>query len=77
MPRRRNDRTGQFDTVYDEAAVLTILEGQRLTTAEIADELGCHRSTALERLHTLEAEDRIESTKAGQTLLWRITDSDA
>jgi len=44
-----------------------------LTASEIADELGCSRRTALNKLHTLEDETEIESKKVGgRSRVWWI-----
>jgi predicted ArsR family transcriptional regulator len=44
-----------------------------LTASEIADELGCSRRTALNKLHDLEAETDLQSKKVGgRSRVWWI-----
>jgi MarR-like DNA-binding transcriptional regulator SgrR of sgrS sRNA len=44
-----------------------------LTASEIADELGCSRRTALNKLHTLEEETDLTSKKVGgRSRVWWI-----
>lgn len=72
MPRRRDDETGQYETVYSDETVLELLRGTRLSTSEVAEALDCHRTTAHDRLTTLEEEGSISSTKVGNTYIWEI-----
>ena len=72
MPRRRDSESGKFELAYSEGEVLATLAERRLATREVADELGCHRSTALEKLRALEKQDRVMSTPAGKTLIWEL-----
>jgi DNA-binding FadR family transcriptional regulator len=72
MPRRRDPESGQFSEVYSEQEVVDVLEGGRLGTSEVAEELGCHRTTAHELLINLEADGVVESKRVGNTLMWTI-----
>jgi DNA-binding NtrC family response regulator len=72
VPRRRNDETGQYEEAYSDEAVLDVLRGTRLSTREVANELGCHRTTAYERLSELEVEGKITSTEVGNTKIWEL-----
>ncbi|QIB75219.1 AsnC family protein [Halogeometricum borinquense] len=74
MPRRRNDDSGQFKEVYSDEDILSLLEDTRLSTSEVADQLGCHRTTAHDRLTELEDENEITSKQVGNTLLWETVD---
>jgi MarR-like DNA-binding transcriptional regulator SgrR of sgrS sRNA len=59
------DVTGVFETRDDYA--------EPLTASEIADELGCSRRTALNKLHTLEEETDLTSKKVGgRSRVWWI-----
>lgn len=70
MPRRRDNETGQYEIVYSDEAVLKLLRETRLSTSEVADELGCHRTTAYERLSKLEENGKITSAEVGNTMIW-------
>lgn len=72
MPRQRNSETGQFEEVYSDEEIIDILEGTRLGTSEVADRLGCHRTTAHEKLIHLQEEGLIQSTRVGNTMIWEL-----
>ncbi|MEF8781794.1 MAG: HTH domain-containing protein [Haloarculaceae archaeon] len=57
--------TGVFESRADYA--------EPLTAREVADELGCSRRTALNKLHDLEAETELTSKKVGgRSRVWWI-----
>lgn len=59
------DVTGVFEARDDYA--------EPLTASEIADELGCSRRTALNKLHALERETDVQSKKVGgRSRVWWI-----
>jgi len=70
VPRKRDEETGLYEEVYSQDDVLDALRGTRLSTSEVADALGCHRTTAHDRLVKMEDEGLISSTEAGNTLIW-------
>jgi DNA-binding IclR family transcriptional regulator len=72
MSRQRDSESGRYEEVYSEADIIELLDGTRLGTSEVADHLGCHRSTAHDRLTQLEKEGLITSTKVGNTLVWEL-----
>lgn len=72
VPRRRNDESGRYQEVYSDEEILFLLEGTRLSTSEVAEQLDCHRTTAHDRLTELEEEGEILSKQVGNTLLWEI-----
>lgn len=65
-----------FEEVYSDADFLNVIRGTRLSTSEVAEELDCHRTTAHEKLRHLEDNEDIESTQAGNTLIWEIPSSE-
>jgi len=73
VPKRRNEDTGEYQEVYDDSHIYEVLEGTRLSTREVADELGCHRTTAHSKLTEMEDEGLVTSTQAGNTLIWEMT----
>ena len=75
VPRRRNDESGRYQEVYSDEDILCLLEGTRLSTSEVADQLDCHRTTAHDRLSELEDERKVSSSSAGNTLIWEKIDS--
>jgi putative restriction endonuclease len=58
---------------YSEEDILAAIGDQRLGTREIADIVGCHRSTAYERLEELEERNLVQTTEVGRTLMWTRT----
>jgi MarR-like DNA-binding transcriptional regulator SgrR of sgrS sRNA len=66
------------DTEFTLSDVTQIFEARNdyaepLTASEIADELGCSRRTALNKLHTLEEETDLKSKKVGgRSRVWWI-----
>lgn len=75
MPRRRDANSGKYEQVYSTEQIIDLLEGTRLGTSEVADELGCHRSTAHDRLHQLNEEGIVTWELVGNTQVWSLTDS--
>jgi predicted ArsR family transcriptional regulator len=72
VPRRRNDKSGRYQEVYSDEELLSLLEGTRLSTSEVAERLDCHRTTAHNRLTELRNEGEVASKQVGNTLLWEI-----
>ena len=70
MPKKRDEETGLYEEVYSQDDVLDVLRETRLSTSEVADALGCHRTTAHDRLVKMEDKGLISSTEAGNTLIW-------
>ena len=66
------------DTEYTLSGVTAVFEArddyaEPLTASEIADELGCSRRTALNKLHELEADTDLTSKKVGgRSRVWWI-----
>jgi GTP-sensing pleiotropic transcriptional regulator CodY len=74
MPRRRDSETGRYQQRYTADEIVNELRDTRLATVEVADRLGCHRSTAFEKLRELEAEGLVRSKQVGNTLIWESVD---
>jgi len=74
MPRERNRESGQFEQVYPDDDILAVLDGTRLATREVADELDCHRTTAHDKLRELETAGLVKATQVGNTLIWELLD---
>ncbi|MFB6163957.1 MAG: HTH domain-containing protein [Haloarculaceae archaeon] len=66
------------DTEYTESSVIEVFRSREdyaepLTATEIADELGCSRRTALNKLHDLQDETDVTSKKVGgRSRVWWI-----
>jgi predicted ArsR family transcriptional regulator len=73
--RERDEETGEYQREYTDGEIRELLRETRLSTREVADALGCHRTTAHERLTELEDEGRIKSKSVGNTLLWELSES--
>lgn len=74
MPRRRDPESGQYSKVYSEQEVVGVLEGERLGTSEVAEKLGCHRTTAHDLLTNMAVDGLVESKRVGNTLMWTVKD---
>jgi DNA-binding transcriptional ArsR family regulator len=70
MARPRDPETGQFKTRHSRKEFLQLLRDTRLSTAEIRDQLGYHRTTVYEKLRRFEDEGLVRSTEVGNTLIW-------
>jgi predicted transcriptional regulator len=70
VTRERDEDTGRYTPVYDDETILSVLHGTRLATSEVAAALDCHRTTAFDRLREMEEDGLVESTEAGNTLIW-------
>jgi DNA-binding Lrp family transcriptional regulator len=77
VPRRRNSDSGQYEEVYSTEDIVELLQNTRLGTSEIADELGCHRTTAHERLHELKQRGIVTCERVGNTHIWSLNDKEA
>ncbi len=73
--RERDEETGEYQREYTDGEIRELLRETRLSTREVADALGCHRTTAHERLTELEDEGRVKSKSVGNTLLWELSES--
>lgn len=51
-----------------------MLRGTRLGTSEIAEKIGCHRTTAHDKLREMEEKRKVESKQVGNTLMWEAAD---
>ena len=77
MPRRRNSDSGQYEEVYSTEEIVKLLRDTRLGTSEVADELGCHRTTAHDRLHELKKAGIVTCERVGNTQIWSLNDEEA
>ncbi|WP_158228712.1 winged helix-turn-helix domain-containing protein [Halorubrum sp. C191] len=74
MPKRRDEETGRFSQSVSDEEILEVITDTRMSTSEIADEIGYHRTTTYDRLVALEEEGVIESSRAGNTYIWEVDD---
>jgi len=58
----------------DEQFLTAVREHGPLVTAEVAEEVGCSRRQAYNRLSELEQSEEVSSRKVGNTLLWTLVD---
>ena len=77
MPGKdREEDSGKYTTSYSDSDFLdAIQELDGLAgTSEIAESVGCTRRTAYTRLQSLESNDRINSRKVGNSLVWTLNE---
>lgn len=70
MPKRRDEDTGRFEKAVSDEEIVELLDEKRMSTSEVAEEIGYHRTTTYSRLSALEAEGFIISTQVGNTYIW-------
>ena len=77
MPKERGE-TGQYVETATLDAVLGVFEDVRgpiVTSADVADALGCSRDTARRKLAALHREDRIDRRETAGRVVWWLTDA--
>jgi predicted ArsR family transcriptional regulator len=77
MPKERGE-TGQYVETATLDAVLGVFENVRgpiVTSADVADALGCSRDTARRKLAALHREDRIDRRETAGRVVWWLTDA--
>lgn len=72
MPKRRDKDTGRFEKAVSDEEIIELLEEIRMSTSEVAEEIGYHRTTTYDRLSALETEGLITSTQVGNTYIWEV-----
>ena len=72
----REEESGKYTTSYPDSQFIDAI--QRLDgmagTSEIAEEVGCTRRTAYTRLQSLKTEERVNSRKVGNSLIWTVSE---
>jgi DNA-binding MarR family transcriptional regulator len=78
MPRRKDEESGQFTEQYPrEDFIAALPESPGASgTSEIADEVGCDRRTAYQKLNALADEGEVNRQKIGQALVWQLPAGD-
>lgn len=77
MPREHDERGDFTETVAPED-VFTVFDhvrGPVLTSADVADALGCARETARRKLTVLYEEGRVDNRKTAGRIVWWRTDA--
>jgi len=70
LNKSRDEETGKFEESFHDEDIVELLRGKRLTTNEIAETVGCHRTTAYKRLTELESAGEVTFTRAGNAFIW-------
>lgn len=72
--RERDEDTGKYTEEYPPKEFLEALnEIGPAGTTDVAEHVGCDRRTAYLKLQSLEEDNKIESEKVGNALLWRLS----
>lgn len=75
MKRPRDDHGRLGGNAYPDVDFLdAIREQDTPTTGDVAEGVGCSRTTAHKRLTTLEDDGKVESKEVGAALVWRLGD---
>jgi predicted ArsR family transcriptional regulator len=65
--------SGKIEERYPDQQFLHAVEDHEpASTSEVADEVGCTRRNALNRLKTLENADQIRSKDVGRSFVWLV-----
>lgn len=76
MAKDRDADSGQYtETVHDEEIIAYVANHDTVGTSDVASEFDLKRPSAYRRLKTLEAHDRLASTKVGGSLIWEVSDA--
>lgn len=75
MTRKRDPDTGKYVENYPDDEILSVLAEGRLSTTEVAAELGCDRSTAHQRLTSLHEDEKISRDQIGKAFVWELADT--
>jgi len=77
MPGKdRDSESGEYTTTYPDSEFIESIQnlGGMAGTSDIADEIGCTRRTAYQRLLSLESEGELDSQKIGNSLVWKVSE---
>lgn len=75
--RPRDSDDGTYEPEYSDDSFLKAIREQSLpTTTDVADTVGCDRSTAHYRLGKLADADRVESEQVGNAKVWSVIEID-
>ncbi len=71
--RTRDDELQRFQQEYADTDFLEAVSELDLPTAkDVADELGCAKTTAAGRLNELEEQGEVTAREVGQAKVWRL-----
>jgi len=71
--RTRDDELQRFKQEYADTDFLEAVSELDLPTAkDVADELGCAKTTAAGRLNKLEEQGEVSAREVGQAKVWRL-----
>ncbi|SFC63287.1 hypothetical protein SAMN05444422_112108 [Halobiforma haloterrestris] len=69
----QDSETGKITQKYpDEAFIQAVKEQSLASTSEVGEVVGCSSDNAYRRLKSLEDAGKVESKKAGQSLVWYL-----
>jgi len=73
MSERPRDDASRYTEEYTDGDFLEAIRDRDLpTTGEVANAVGCSRSTAFPRLQALEDEGEVVSRKIGNANVWEV-----
>jgi len=74
----RDEETGRYTGEYSTEDFFNAIssEGGMAGTGDIAERVGCAHDTAYKRLQSMEKEGLVSSRKVGNTLLWKISETE-
>lgn len=71
---RRREDAGQFGPEFDDEQFVKAVEQlQPATSGDVAEAVGCSRSSARRRLRELESDGELESSEVGGYQVWSVS----
>lgn len=70
--KERDEESGKYTMSYSDSDFIDAIQKTDGMggTSEIAEEVGCTRRTAYDRLRELEKKEKIKSRKIGSSVMW-------
>ena len=76
--KERDEDSGKYTTSYSDSEFIDAI--QKIDgmggTSEIAEEVGCTRRTAYDRLRELEEREKVKSRKIGSSVVWILPEQE-
>ena len=72
----RDEDSGRYQEEFSNGDFLTVIDGEEMTTQQVADDVGCAYRTAHARLTALETRGEVHRREVGNSLVWSLADDE-